>query len=301
MRAWPDTLPGPSKPGYKLRPVDPALRTEMEIGPKRVRRLTRARRDMVDVQWRFSDAEMVAFRAWFGDELWSFAGDSEALTGWALTNATAVQDGVVGPAGQLADKISATAVAGSHHATRSLTGAGFDNQTLVVTATLRAGGLPVGRLGYTDRAGVLRYADVTLATGAVAGQSGLTSAAVTDRGNGWWRVTLTGSTGAGAGVPQARVGALAVAGVPSFNGDGSSGIYACEKMARLQTGNDLFLMTDAQGYALGAAGGTAWFQCPLAFGGGLTTVEARFDVTWSAEAYEGLYWGVSGRVEVRNA
>lgn len=301
MRRWPDTLPGIIRPGYQLQPVDPALRTDMEVGARRLRRLTRARRDMVAVAWLFDDDQMAAFRAWFGDEPWSLAGDSEALTGWALTNATTVQDGVVGPAGQLADKLRATADSGAHHATRSLTGAGVDNQMLVITATLRAAGLPVGRLGYTDRAGVLRYADVTLASGAVAGQSGLTSATVTDRGNGWWRVTLTGSTGAGAAVPEMRLGTLAVAGVASFAGDASSGLYASEKMARLQTGTDLFLMTDAQGYALGAAGGTAWFLTPLAFGGGWRDAEVRFDGGWQADVGQGLRWNVKGKLEVRNA
>ena len=301
MRIWPDMLPTPSKPGYKLAPVDPSRRTDMEVGAKRVRRMTRARRDTVDAQWRFTDAEMALFRAWYGDEPWSLAGDSEALTDWALTNATSVQDGIVGPSGQLADKIRASATNDLHHAARSLPGAAFNGVDLVVMATMSAGGNGVGRLGYADRAGVLRYADITLSTGAVAGQSGLSSVAVQDRGAGWWRLTATGTTGTGGLDPEMRVATLQAAGSPSFLGNGTSGIYVCEKMARLASGTDLFAMTDASGHVLGAAGGSAWVFLPLAFGGGLQTVEARFDAPFSAEAYESLRWGVSGRFEVRNA
>lgn len=301
VRRWPDVLPDMSRPGYQLQPVDASLRTDMEVGARRLRRLTLARRDTVSVEWKFLDAEMAAFRAWYGDEAWSLAGDSEALTGWSLTNATTIQDGWVGPAGQLADKLRATSDSGLHHATLGLDDAAFDDETLVLSATLRAAGLPVGRVGYSDRNGELRYADVDLSSGAIAGQSGMTSATVTSRGNGWWRIAITGTTASGAAVPEMRLSPLAVAGTPSFVGNDLDGIHVCEVMARLTTGADAFLMTDARGRVLGASGGAAWFLCPLAFGNGWADAEVRFAGAWQAEISEGLRWTVKGQLEVRNA
>lgn len=301
MRLWPDVLPGAERPNYGLQPVDPSLRTDMEVGARRLRRLSFARQDMISVSWRFEDDQMAVYRAFYGDEPWSLCGDSEALTGWGLTNATAVQDGTVGPAGQLADKICATTATGAHHATRSLSGASIDNVQLVATATLKAAGLGVGRLGYTDRAGVLRHADITLATGAVAGQSGLDRVTVKTRGNGWWRVAVTGSTGAGLLTPEMRIGALQAAGTPTFAGNGSDGVLVCEKNARLANGADAFLMTDANGAALGAAGGSAWFFAPVALGGGFRLAEVRFTGAWQAKISQGLRWTVTASLEVRNA
>ena len=53
--------------------------------------------------------------------------------------------------------------------------------------------------------------------------------------------------------------------------------------------------------ARGADGGAAWFEVALAFGSGLTTVEARFTNTFKAVAAAGLRWNVTAEVEVRNA
>lgn len=301
MRIWPDTLPGPIRPGYQLSPSDPSIRTDMEAGARRLRRISTARQDSVAVAWRFEDHEMAAFRAWYGDEAWSLAGDSEALNGWALADVTAVTDGVLGPSGQLAEKIRATPDITTHLIQRAVSGAAFNNQPLLLSATMRAAGFSFGRLGFVDRAGVLRHADVDLAAGTVAAQSGLTSVAVTARGNGWWRVALVATTASGTATPAMRIGILQAASSPTFAGNGSDGLHLCEKMARLQTGADLFLPTGSDGRVLGAAGGSAWFFGPLAFGGGFRTAEARFEGPWQAEVNAGLRWRVSGKLEVRNA
>ena len=66
--AWPSTLPAPSIAGYALNPVDPVIRTEMEAGAPRARRRTTARNDRINVSWKFTDAEMATFRAWFDGE-----------------------------------------------------------------------------------------------------------------------------------------------------------------------------------------------------------------------------------------
>ena len=81
--------PRPRCPDFGLSPVDPALRTDMEVGAQRVRRITFARNDLVDMAWVMTDAEFAAFRAWWNDEAWSLAGDSESLAGMELVECNA--------------------------------------------------------------------------------------------------------------------------------------------------------------------------------------------------------------------
>ena len=67
MAAWPATLPIPLAAGYRLLPVDPVDRTDMEVGAARARRRTQARQDRVGVAWLFRPEQMAAFRAWYDD------------------------------------------------------------------------------------------------------------------------------------------------------------------------------------------------------------------------------------------
>lgn len=62
---WPVGLPNPTVSGYGLNPVDQTIRTDMEVGSARVRRRSLARLDMIDVAWKFTDAQMAIFRDWF--------------------------------------------------------------------------------------------------------------------------------------------------------------------------------------------------------------------------------------------
>jgi len=67
MATWPATLPAPQRNGYGGAPVDPTLRTDMEVGASRARRRTAALNDRVTVAWVFTDAQFAIFRAWFDD------------------------------------------------------------------------------------------------------------------------------------------------------------------------------------------------------------------------------------------
>lgn len=80
MAAWPSTLPQPLAPGYGINPVDPALRTDMDVGAARVRRRTAARNDRVSVNWLFTDAQLTIFRAWFDDAATGAAGGAAWFT-----------------------------------------------------------------------------------------------------------------------------------------------------------------------------------------------------------------------------
>lgn len=67
MAAWPSTLPPPLASGYGINPVDPTIRTDMEVGAARVRRRTAARNDKVSVSWVMTDAQFAIFRVWYDD------------------------------------------------------------------------------------------------------------------------------------------------------------------------------------------------------------------------------------------
>lgn len=68
MATWPTELPLPLADGYQLDPVDPVMRTAMEVGYSRARRITRARNDRVSVRWLFTAAQFAAFRTWYDGE-----------------------------------------------------------------------------------------------------------------------------------------------------------------------------------------------------------------------------------------
>ena len=299
MRSWPLALPTPSRESYQLAPMEQCLRTDFEAGYRRLRRISAARRDSASVQWRFTDAEFRAFRAWHGDEPWSLAGDSDTLSGWTTVNATVVPDGLVGPDRELATRLRDSTDPANHYVQRQLTAAGPGS--LWCHALLRSAGRTRARLVLVDRADALRHADIDLAAGTVTSQGGLDAVAVLRRSGGWWSTSITCDSGTGASVPRLRIHILSDSGVPSYAGDGVNGIGVCGVCARDRDGYDLPLRTGSDGRVLGAAGGSAWVEMPMAFGGGLSRVEARFEGPWQAQALSGLHWQVTARMEVRNA
>ena len=67
MATFPATLPSPTFNSYALAPVDPTLRSDMEVGMARMRRRTADRNDHVALTWMLTDTQMAAFRTWFDD------------------------------------------------------------------------------------------------------------------------------------------------------------------------------------------------------------------------------------------
>ena len=300
MRRWPDVLPTPSMPGFGLSPVDPALRTDMEVGAQRVRRITFARNDLVDMAWVMTDAEFAAFRAWWNDEAWSLAGDSETLAAWSFTNATRTVGTGLSPDGAIVDGVLESAATGLHHAELPLAAAEA-NKTVLCRATLIAAGRQWARVSLFNRAGVACYTDVDLINGALGGWSGVASRTLESRDNGFWRVSLTAPVASGAFTPAMRISALLASGTTSYTGNATLGLGISEIGARMVTGYDLHVRTGADGKAGGAAGTTAWVQMPIAVGGGFKFVEARFKGPFKATAGPALNWDVSAQMEVRNA
>lgn len=64
---FPTTLPNPVTDGYTEEPETQIMRTEMERGAIRTRRISRSIVDMKTVSWKFTDAQYTAFRTWFFD------------------------------------------------------------------------------------------------------------------------------------------------------------------------------------------------------------------------------------------
>jgi hypothetical protein len=299
-RRWPDTLPGVITPGYSLSPVDPALRTDMEVGEPRVRRLTFARRDRSQQAWRFSDTEMGTFRAWHEDAVVSLAGDSDSIAHWSRTNAPLSVGAGLSPDLIPADRLLASAVNGLHNASLALPDAAIDGLELVAWATLQAAGVTQAKLVIIGRDGVYRGVEVNLTTGATGAVDAGVTYVVKPRGTGW-RVELRATVGAGSATPQLRVALMDGAGSNSWTGNGLDGVDVSETQVRIVTGHDLFVPCDADGKARGAAGGTAWFLMTLPVGGGWTRKEARFAGMYNGVAGPGLTWRVEGEVMVRNA
>lgn len=62
-----DALPRPLLAGYNIAAGTQTVRTDMEVGPPRVRRRTRMTADTVRLSWTFTRSEMQAFREWYDD------------------------------------------------------------------------------------------------------------------------------------------------------------------------------------------------------------------------------------------
>ncbi len=299
MRVFPDTLPPASWPSYVLTPLDQSIRTDMEVGEERVRRLTFARRDTVDIEWRMKDVEFNAFRAWFGDDAWSLTGDADDITTWSNNNSTIFANAAFGPDLQNVELVVETVAASVIHAVTKSLPSVPQNATLVLRTTIKAAGRGFARLAFSDWAGVTHYTFIDLSTGVLGAQSGLISRAVKDRTGGFWRVEMTCATGAGVATPFCRVNLSTDGTATAYTGDGVSGVYICEQQVRLYTGYDLYLPTDAAGNATGAAGGSGWFSISLPFGGGMVLKQARFIGTYAANPLQGLNWSIKGKMKVR--
>lgn len=299
-RLWPDTLPGIVLPNNSLNPIDPSRRTDMEVGPKRARRITFARADTVQANWLFTNREFGAFRAWHGEESWSLTGHSEDLSDWTQRRLSITPDAAVGPAGQLASLIREDSSANTRFA-EYLLPVIEDNRSVWMTATVKAAGRSQVRLSFLDRSATARQVSCDLSNGSVLSTWNLESYSIRSRGDGWWRIALVAPAGSGITIPQARVQLISDTGDNSYTGNGNSGVLVCEVNVRHRTNYELYLPTSASGDAYGAAGGSAWFEIKLPFGGGFKTVQSRFEGPFTATARPGLHWNVSARMETRNA
>ena len=191
VRRWPDTLPGPSTADYGLSPIDPSVRTPMEVGPQRVRRRTLARMDRVKLQWRLSPQQYAVFRCWYEGLSVSLLGASDDLAIWSLAqNVTRSAGAAISPDLLAVDRILETTATGVHRVERTQTALAVDNANLLFRATVKSAGRTLGRLWIHLRDATAAHTDVDLTAGTLGNQAQLLSRSIEDRGNGWWRVTI---------------------------------------------------------------------------------------------------------------
>lgn len=68
---WPTSLPVPLLAGFSFSPIDVTVRTDMDSGAARARRRFTAAPDMLKAAWRFTEAQMAAFRTFWEDDIGS--------------------------------------------------------------------------------------------------------------------------------------------------------------------------------------------------------------------------------------
>lgn len=300
VRRWPDSCPGPSTPGYSMQGVDQSLRTSMEVGSQRVRRRTFARLDRVKMQWVMTPVQYAAFCNWYYGNPVSIAGASDSLSGWSLANLTRLAAVAVSPEAILVDRLREMATTAGFSVAKNLSVPDVDNLPVIICATIRAAGRNRVRLSIIDRGEVENLVEVNLTSGTVTASNGVV-ATVQNRKNGWWRITAVASTGAGSSPPQMRIRLLDGGGASSYGGDNTKGIEVCEVQARIATGYDLFVPADANGQALGADGGSAWFFTNVPTEAGLQSKEAKFTAMFTEEIRPGLNRIIAGELEIRYA
>lgn len=297
----PAYIPMGTQEAHRLSPVDQTIRTDMEVGVARSRRITTADMDRLNIAWRLTDVEMAAFRAWFNNAPWSLSGASDGLAGFLTSGATIAAGVITGPELQATSRLIEDTATSNHLARLALTVP--DNANVSVTATVRAAGRGFFRLAMLRKDGVQASATVDLTAGLIVSSTDLVAAPVlVDRGNGWWQITILVNATSGGSTPVARLICMQSSSVTSYLGDGVSGLDLTDVQVRLATGYDLFLPTDALGKAKGAGGGASWFAMPVALGyGGIVRREVRFIGTFAVAALSGFNWEVTANLEVRNA
>lgn len=136
-------------------------------------------------------------------------------------NATTAPDGTT-----TADKVVESVTAGASYIAQTFTAAG--SQAYVGGAFVKAAEKNLVRVQLTDTGGIVSGADVSvnLTTGAITGGAGT----VTDFGNGWYRISVTGTPAAGSATLRVQL-------IGTELDDGTSGMYVWG--AQVETGSTL--------------------------------------------------------------
>lgn len=79
---WPSTLPiAVETDGYTITPSSQILRSDMEVGPPRARRVTSQRDDKISFSMKLSRDQLHIFRTWFDDSSTGLSGGVNWFTG----------------------------------------------------------------------------------------------------------------------------------------------------------------------------------------------------------------------------
>lgn len=298
---WPPELPGPLLEGYALDPVEACVRTDLEAGPARVRRRTRARADQVQVRWLFTAEQFEAFRVWHESLAWNRMAPGQDLSAWSKVRTTVTRVSGAAPDGTPADKVIETATTGEHFCSR-WSPVGFAAGE-VVTLSVWAKAAERTRCWLELAAGgafpSAVVATANLGARTITAANGAPAVALSARADGWYRLALTTTAGAAGGaVPLLLL--ESPTGLANYTGDGVSGLYFWGVQLRPGADQGLYLPSADGVSTVGADHGAAWFGIDLPRGGaGWERVEARFVGRYRAEARAGANWVVSATLELR--
>jgi hypothetical protein len=299
MRTYPDILPVPTWPDYGMTPRPQSIHTDMEVGAPRARRFTKSKLWDADIAFRMNDTESGLFWSWFYDDPWALTGDSDRFDGFAVNGLTGITYPTVGPDGQIGARFTENSAASAvHRATISLATLPL-NATVAMRATIRAGTRGFARLTFTNWANVFCNVNVDLSTGAFTAGSNYLTRAVKDRSGGWWRIEMTVPAGTGVTTPIFRVEMGSASNTFTYTGDGVSYLDVCEQQARVVSGVDGFLRTDASGNIQGAGAGEAWFNMAVPLGGGMQTRSVQLVTAAGKPLNGGVNWTNSFKALVR--
>lgn len=143
---------------------------------------------------------------------------------WTKTSVSVTANATTAPDGtNTAEKLVESAALSHHGVTQPITPSSvFPYTGSVHVKAAERGYAFVGFNG----GGIIAYASVNLATGAVSTATGSLTVTAEDKGAGWWRVKITANTTSTAAMQlDARVSTDGVWANRSYTGDGSSGIY----------------------------------------------------------------------------
>lgn len=143
---------------------------------------------------------------------------------WVKGGVTAEPSSVTPPYGAgFAHKLIESSNTEPHHVYQFCNTPGGSPNTQ--TIFLRAGERFRGRLRFGTNVGFIGHAFFDLAAGQITGQGGLSAATMTAGNDGWWKLAITATTQAGSVNTSLDVFLHDSAGVDSYAGDGTSGIY----------------------------------------------------------------------------
>jgi hypothetical protein len=156
--------------------------------------------------------------------------DDFANAAWTKTEGTITANTVVSPDGTLnGDKFIESTTASSVHVLISAAATGVLSTTYVASFYIKSAERTRARVVMTFGGSNGVYADADLSAGTVGAATALNTATagvstITSVGNGWFRVTVSGSSSASTSITT-RVEILDASGNRSYTGNGSSGIF----------------------------------------------------------------------------
>jgi hypothetical protein len=223
------------------------------------------------------------------------------MASWSFTGSSRSAGAAIGPDAVPCDVLREDGSTGEHYAAVALSPPGWtagDRATAVLSL------LPIGRsqarVGIVGRDGVQRRADVDLSLRTVLALDANVEVAVSPLGA-WTRVRITAPVGGGGNPVRLRVTTMD-AGLVSFAGSDGPALGVGQVNARRgRSEQGVFVPTAADGTALGAAGGSAWFFCQIAVGGGYVRREVLPLGPLLAEPRPSLNWEFTLAVEARDA